>query len=127
MKLTLPSFINLFGAKQEMPARAGSLKSISGIEQRSRMMQYDQPLVWVVLLLMLFGMVMVYSASVALPDSPKYTNYTTSHFLVRQAMFIVVSLLVGLMVFRVKIETWQRWAPYLFVITLVLLAMVLVP
>ena len=132
MKLALTNMLHWFGAKPAA-ARAGAGgrepgKYGSAVEQqRSKMMEYDQPLVWVVLLLMLFGMVMVYSASVALPDSPKYTNYTTSHFLVRQAMFIVVSLLVGLMVFRVKIETWQRWAPYLFVITLVLLAMVLVP
>jgi cell division protein FtsW len=99
----------------------------SAVQQRSKMMEYDQPLVWIVLLLMLFGMVMVYSASVALPDSPKYANYKTYHFLIRQAMFIALSLVVGLMVFRVRIETWQRFAPYLFVITLIMLAMVLVP
>ena len=135
MKLTLPSITGWFGAKDEPGVRgsarassnSGSLKGISGIEQRSRMMEYDQPLVWVVLLLMLFGMVMVYSASIALPDSPKYANYKTSHFLIRQAMFICVSLVVGLMVFRIKIETWQKVAPYLFVVTLILLAMVLVP
>jgi hypothetical protein len=40
----------------------------------SRMMEYDQPLVWVIVLLM-FGLVMVYSASIALPDSPRYANY----------------------------------------------------
>ncbi|WP_236904701.1 putative lipid II flippase FtsW [Collimonas fungivorans] len=91
------------------------------------MMEYDQPLVWVVVLLMLFGLVMVYSASIALPDSPKYSNYTNGHFLVRQAIFIGVSLLAGLVTFRIPIATWQRWAPYLFVITLILLAMVLVP
>ena len=135
MKLTLPSITGWFGAKDEPGVRgsarassnSGSLKGISGIEQRSRMMEYDQPLVWVVLLLMLFGMVMVYSASIALPDSPKYANYKTAHFLIRQAMFIGVSLVVGLMVFRIKIETWQKLAPYLFVVTLILLAMVLVP
>nr|WP_232310905.1 putative lipid II flippase FtsW [Herbaspirillum autotrophicum] len=103
------------------------MKGTTGFEQRSKMMEYDQPLVWVVLLLMLFGMVMVYSASIALPDSPKYANYKTSHFLVRQAMFIGVSLVVSLLVFRIKIETWQKWAPYLFVGTLILLAMVLIP
>ena len=53
------------------------------------MMEYDQPLVWVTLLLMLFGMVMVYSASIALPDSPKFANYKNNYFLQRQAMFIV--------------------------------------
>ncbi|MDY7577477.1 putative lipid II flippase FtsW [Herbaspirillum sp. RTI4] len=91
------------------------------------MMAYDQALVWVVLLLMLFGMVMVYSASIALPDSPKYANYTTSHFLVRQATFVVISLFAGLLVFRIKIATWQKMAPYLFVFTLILLVLVLVP
>lgn len=139
MKLTLPSIIGWFGSGEASGSRGGardqtrtssfggSLKGISGIEQRSRMMEYDQPLVWVVLLLMLFGMVMVYSASIALPDSPKYANYKTWHFLVRQAMFIGVSLIAGLIVFRIKIETWQKWTPYLFVGTLILLALVLIP
>ena len=93
----------------------------------SKMMEYDQPLVWVTLLLMLFGLVMVYSASIALPDSPKYANYTNSYFLKRQAIFICAALLGGLFVFRVKIEVWQRHASLLFVATLILLALVLVP
>jgi cell division protein FtsW len=128
MKLALTHILGWFGAK---PAGAGNVRDAgkygSAVEQRSKMMEYDQLLVWVVLLMMLFGMVMVYSASVALPDSSKYASYKTWHFLVRQAMFIGVSMLVGLMVFRVRIETWSRWAPYLFVVTLVLLALVLVP
>lgn len=115
MKFTLP----LFPASTPPLAR--------GAGQRSKMMEYDQPLVWVVLLLMLFGMVMVYSASISLPDSPKYANYKNSHFLVRQALFVTVAIAAGLLAFRVKIETWQRYAPHLFVITMVLLVLVLVP
>jgi cell division protein FtsW len=116
MKLQLP----LFGSS---PAQA----PLRGVEQRSKMMEYDQPLIWVVVLLMLFGMVMVYSASISLPDSPKYASYSNAHFLIRQALFIAVSLFAGLLVFRVRIESWQRWAPYLFVGTLVLLILVLIP
>ncbi|WP_019141989.1 putative lipid II flippase FtsW [Noviherbaspirillum massiliense] len=108
-------------------ASASSPKPVSGLEQRSRLMEYDQPLVWVVVLLMLFGMVMVYSASIALPDSPKYASYKNYHFLMRQAGFIALSLLCGFFAFRVKVETWQRLAPYLFVATLALLLLVLVP
>lgn len=95
----------------------------------SRMMEYDQLLVWVTVLMMLFGMVMVYSASIALPDSPKfaYLGNKNSYFLVRQAMFIVVSLAAGAIVFRVPIATWQRLAPLMFVATLALLVLVLVP
>jgi cell division protein FtsW len=117
MKLAFPSFFSSSAA--EAPVRS--------VEQRSKMMEYDQPLVWVVVLLMLFGMVMVYSASIALPDSPKYASYKNTHFLVRQAMFIGTSLFAGLIVFRVRVESWQRWAPYLFAGTLVLLALVLIP
>lgn len=116
MKFAFPSFSS---AAAGAPTR--------GVTQRSRMMEYDQPLVWVVILLMLFGMVMVYSASVALPDSPKYASYKNYHFLIRQASFIGVSMLAGLLAFRVRVETWQRLAPYFFVATLVLLALVLVP
>ncbi|MDB5796159.1 MAG: ftsW [Paucimonas sp.] len=99
----------------------------AGLAQRSRMLEYDQPLVWVVVLLMLFGLVMVYSASIALPDSPKYAGYKSTHFLLRQAIFITVALAAGMLAFRVPIKTWQKLAPYLFVATLVLLALVLVP
>jgi cell division protein FtsW len=100
---------------------------ISSRARPSKMMEYDQPLVWVVLLLMLFGMVMVYSASIALPDSPKFANYKNTYFLQRQAIFIGVALLAGLFVFRVRIAVWQRFAPAMFIVTLVMLALVLVP
>lgn len=95
----------------------------------SRMMEYDQLLVWVTLLLMLFGMVMVYSASIALPDSPKfsYLGNKNNYFLVRQAVFIGLSLLAGAFVFRIPIATWQRLAPLMFLATLVLLVLVLIP
>jgi len=138
MKLGLSSVRSwLGGLKEAAPAAAGraqggrsgrgSASGSIGFEQRSRMMEYDQPLIWVVLLLMLFGMVMVYSASVALPDSPKYASYSNYHFLIRQAIFIVLSIIAGALAFRVRMETWQKWAPYLFAITLILLLMVLIP
>jgi cell division protein FtsW len=119
MKFALPSFSS---------ATAGqSVGTVGALGQRSKMMEYDQPLVWVVVLLMLFGMVMVYSASIALPDSPKYANYKTTHFLFRQASFIAIGLIAGLFAFRVKVETWQKVAPWLFAGTLLLLVLVLVP
>jgi cell division protein FtsW len=115
MKFAFPSFTSSTPAT---PVRT---------TQRSKLMEYDQPLVWVVLLLMLLGLVMVYSASIALPDSPKYGNYKNSHFLIRQSAFIVASMVAGLLAFRVRIETWQKMAPYFFVGTLILLLLVLVP
>lgn len=110
-----------------LPFLGVASKPPKGLVQRSKMMEYDQPLIWVVLALMLFGMVMVYSASIALPDSPKYASYKNAHFLIRQAIFIAISLCAGFFVFRIPIQTWQRLAPYLFVGTLLLLVLVLIP
>ena len=65
--------------------RTGLRDAVSGVEQtRSRMMDYDQLLVWAVLSLMLIGLVMVYSASITLADGPKYANYSSNFFLIRQ-------------------------------------------
>ena len=97
------------------------------IGQRSSMLEYDQALVWVTLLLLLGGMVMVYSASISLPDSPKYANYKNHHFLARQAMFVFIGLVAGVFAFRVKIEQWEKAAPALFVVSLVLMVLVLIP
>jgi cell division protein FtsW len=116
----------------QIPFKFSGSSSEATIAERSRpskMMEYDQPLVWVVVLLMLLGMVMVYSASIALPDSPKfsYLGNKNSYFLVRQAIYIVISLVAGMFVFRVPVALWQRLAPAMFIATLVLLALVLVP
>jgi cell division protein FtsW len=116
----------------QLPFKFSGSASDAPIAARARpsmMMEYDQPLVWITLLLMLFGMVMVYSASIALPDSPKfaYLANKNNYFLIRQGMFIAISLVGALIVFRVPIATWQRFAPALFVVTLGLLALVLIP
>jgi cell division protein FtsW len=115
--------------KFAMPAFASGRTATpdSKVGLRSSMMEYDQPLVWVTLLLLLAGLVMVYSASVGLPDSPKYANYKTHHFLLRQSIFICIGLFLGLLAFRVKIEQWQKAAPMLFVGALALMVLVLIP
>ncbi|MBS1188007.1 MAG: ftsW [Burkholderiaceae bacterium] len=99
----------------------------SSTASRSKMMSYDQPLVWVSLALLLLGMVMVYSASIALPESPKYAGYRNTHFLMRQVIFMAIGLMAGMAAFRVPLKTWERLAPWLFVIALLLLVLVLVP
>ncbi|VXB44034.1 putative lipid II flippase FtsW [Massilia sp. 9I] len=95
----------------------------------SKMMDYDQPLVWVVVLLMMFGLVMVYSASIALPDSPKfaYLANKNEYFLLRQIAYIAVSMAAAAVVFQIPVAVWQKWAPMMFIGTLVLLMIVLIP
>ena len=94
---------------------------------RSRMMEYDQPLLWAVLLLVTLGLVMVYSASIALPDGPKYAKYSSSHFLVRHALSIVMAFCIGIFAFKVPLKVWDRLAPAMFALAFVLLIFVLIP
>ncbi|PLQ01253.1 putative lipid II flippase FtsW [Cupriavidus pauculus] len=109
-------------------AWGGLRDAVSGVKPtRSRMMEYDQPLLWVAIVLLTFGLVMVYSASIALPDSPRYANYREVHFLMRHAFALFIGLSVGLAAFQVPVKVWDKYAPKLFIIALVLLVMVLVP
>lgn len=94
---------------------------------RSTLDEWDRPLFFVAVALLLFGVVMVYSASIALSDSPKYPNMKPTYFLWRQSIFVVLGLLAGGAAFRIPLNIWQRWSPYLFVATIVLLVLVLVP
>ncbi len=119
--------LNLGTVKEFFGNILGSSTNRVTAAKNARMMKIDLYLIWAVLALMVLGLVMVYSASIALPDSPKYASYRNEHFFIRQAIFIVIGLVAAVMAFRVKIDTWQKYAPLLFVITLFLLVLVLIP
>ncbi len=93
----------------------------------SRVMGFDQPLVWVTIALLLGGLVMVYSATIALPDSPRFANYAPHHFFVRHLVSIIMAISVAAVVTQIPMATWERWAPWLFIASLVLLILVLIP
>ena len=108
--------------------RSGLRDAVSGVEQtRSRMMEYDQLLVWAILSLALIGLVMVYSASITLADGPKYANYSSNHFLVRHLISLGIATFVGFWVFKLPVKAWDKLAPYLFAFTILLLIAVLIP
>jgi len=88
---------------------------------------YDQALLWVTLILLAFGMVMVYSASISWAEGKSITNHQASYYLVRHAGFLVAGLVAGGIAFQVPTRIWQKSAPLLFLIGLGMLALVLVP
>jgi cell division protein FtsW len=92
-----------------------------------RVSDIDQAMVWVVFALVALGLVMVYSASVALPDNPKFARYSPTHFLSRHALSIAIAFTASLAVLQVPIRLWEKWAPWVFVAALALLVIVLVP
>ena len=108
--------------------RTGLRDAVSGVEQtRSRMMEYDQLLVWAVLSLMLIGLVMVYSASITLADGPKYANYSSNFFLIRHMISLAIAIGVGIWTFKIPTKMWDRYSPLIFGFTILLLIAVLIP
>ncbi len=95
--------------------------------QPARLLGFDQALIWVTVGLLAFGLVMVYSASVALPDSPRFARYAPTHFLTRQLMFIAIGAIAAVVTVQMPISLWEKWAPWLFVTALLSLVMVLIP
>ncbi|MEK9940136.1 MAG: FtsW/RodA/SpoVE family cell cycle protein, partial [Methylotenera sp.] len=62
---------------------------------------YDQALLWVTLILLGIGLVMVYSASIAIAEADKAVGNNSSYYLMRQAVFIVISLVAAVVAFNV--------------------------
>ena len=88
---------------------------------------FDRALLWVIFGLLALGMVMVYSASIQLPDNPRFSRYAPTHFLVRHVISIGVAAVAGLIVARIPMAVWEKYAPWLFVAALILLIAVLIP
>ncbi len=89
--------------------------------------EYDRPFLWVSLALLGMGLVMVYSASIAIAEAGRYTGYQASYYLVRQTAFLLVGGIGGLIAFQVPLRVWQKAAPYLFLAGAALLVLVLIP
>ncbi|MDP3825781.1 MAG: putative lipid II flippase FtsW, partial [Polaromonas sp.] len=121
-------FSSLGGAAPEgLPVRLGGQRRARSESAPVRMSGVDQALIWVTVALLVWGLVMVYSASIAMPDNPKFSRYAHTHFLMRHAMWLGIAFAVALLTFQVPVSTWEKLAPWLFVASLVLLMLVLIP
>ncbi len=114
-------------ASDVLPVRLGSQSLSRTPSAPVRLAGFDQALVWVIVALLMWGLVMVYSASVAMPDNPRFSRYAHTHFLTRHLFSMVIAFVVAVLAFQVPITTWERMAPWLFVLSLLLLVLVLIP
>jgi cell division protein FtsW len=91
------------------------------------MLAYDASLAWTALLLLAFGLVMVYSASIAMSEASAHTGNRAWYFLMRHGIFLAVGLLSAAVAVQVPVKAWQRLAPWLFIAGAALLVLVLIP
>ena len=89
--------------------------------------EFDQGLVWTTVLLIGLGLVMVYSASIAIAEGSRATGYQPTYFLMRHGLFVAVGVVAAVIAFQVPLRLWQQAAPYLFLLGAGLLVLVLVP
>ena len=114
-------------AADVLPVRLSGTRGMDTVNLPSTVSGIDQALVWVTVTLMLWGLVMVYSASIAMPDNPRFARYTHSYFLTRHVMWLALAVIAALVAFQVPVARWEKSARWLFVVSLVLLAVVLLP
>ncbi|MGY0197515.1 putative lipid II flippase FtsW [Leptothrix sp. BB-4] len=95
--------------------------------QPTRWVGFDVAFVWVVVGLLALGTVMVYSASIQLPDNPKFANYSSTHFFTRHIASIALAGIAASVMLTVPMRVWERYAPIIFIVALLLLIVVLIP
>ncbi|MEO7851145.1 MAG: putative lipid II flippase FtsW [Rubrivivax sp.] len=88
---------------------------------------FDRSLVLITIALLALGLVMVYSASIALPDNPRFARYAPTHFVMRHALAVGLALVLALLTLQVPVSWWEKHASSVFVVSLLLLVLVLIP
>jgi cell division protein FtsW len=89
--------------------------------------EIDPLLLWSALALLLTGLVMVYSASIAIAEGSKFTGHQPAFFLIRHTIFLLIGFTAALIAFQIPLRFWQQFAPLLFFAGIGLLLIVLIP
>ena len=110
-------------AEGGLPVNLGGYDYGKNAAAQGKIQNIDQAMVWVVVTLLMWGMIMVYSATIAMPDNPKFAKYSQTHFLMRHIISMLIGFGVALLVFQIPLEIWEKNARPLFIVALVLLAL----
>lgn len=87
----------------------------------------DPTVIWLVAALLGLGAVMVYSASIAIAEAARFSGGQAHYFLLRHIVSLIVGIVAAVAVFQVPMRCWQVAAPYLFMASVALLVIVLIP
>jgi cell division protein FtsW len=110
-----------------LPVRLGASRQTATGSRPVQDMGFDQTLVWVTVALLAWGLVMVYSASISMPENPKLCP-VHPHLFPEPPCHLAGAVFCGSAAgFSGAGGNWEKAAPWLFVVSLVLLAFVLLP
>ena len=97
------------------------------VKSRAQPAEFDEGLVWATILLLGLGLVMVYSASIAIAEGSRVSGHQPTYYLTRHALSVAVGVAAAVAAFQVPLRLWQQAAPYLFLLGAALLVLVLLP
>ena len=115
--ISIKNFFQNRNKKHEDWSSRSSFATISSI---------DYSVIAVILALLILGLIMVYSASISLGDSPKYQT-SEGYFAVRHAIYIAIGLIAAFLVFKVSLSRWYLLSYPLGLFGILLLISVFVP
>lgn len=99
-------------------------ENIKPVEKPSSSILYDRGLLLTTTALIALGLLMLASASISVSD---HLYHNPFHFLMRQASFLALGLIMAVVVLKLNVSVWQKWGWVLLVISIVLLTLVLIP
>ena len=82
----------------------------------------DQSLLWMVVLMVSFSLLMIYSASIAYAANDGGDKW---FYLSRQALFLACGALAGGVAAKFSMATWKKWTPWILLFSIALLVAVL--
>ncbi|THF61189.1 putative lipid II flippase FtsW [Pseudothauera rhizosphaerae] len=126
MKLALP-----FSAPSPPRRARGGAETARAVSRLMRpaapSRELDPLLIWSAAALLLIGLIMVYSASIAIAEGSHFTGRQSHYFLMRHGLYLALGTALGLLAFQVPMGRWQQAAPWLFMAGVLLLMLVLIP
>jgi len=93
-------------------------------KQEAKKRYFDYTLLTIVIFLMCFGLIMLYSAS---SYAAQTENHNSMYYLIRQGLFCVVGFVGMLLVARIDYHLFAKWSAAAYIIAFVAMALVLTP
>ena len=110
---------SLFGFKREgtivIPVRGGASAWLpQSTTQAKDQSAVDHALLYVLIGILMFGVVMVYSASVALPDNPRFSHLPSWYFVLKHVISMGLGLLGMLFMLMIPVACWEKLSWWIF-------------
>lgn len=85
---------------------------------------YDKWFVSAIIIIVLFGLLMMTSASIVISDKLLHQPF---YFLIKQLIFLTLGTLLGSFILQLEIKYWEKWGGYFLLFVFLLLSLVLIP